>query len=331
MTSVSSETRGVIAVATAVGLLVLSMSFGAVAGPTPIAVAEPAAETVDSRVAPATETTAATAVASNVSTINSTRLSGTVTDENGEPILKAVVNVAGGPKTTTNSNGFYTLELEPGDHEITVSGDEFEPETWNESLSEGEWTQTDVTLSFRPTELEGTVTNPDGEPIENATVRVVDGGTETTTDENGSYAFALDAGRYTLETSAVEYETKRTAVTLEEYRTTTENIVLSKPDGADEDDENESSESDGTDEDGTDDGGEGDTGDEDAADTGDEEVEADGDEPTAGREPRRDSDDPETPYEQVLTMLFFAGTFLTALVAAATVGLYRDRSQQSRE
>lgn len=305
-----------LAVATAVGLLVLPMGLGTA----PIAVAE-SPGSIDSM----DETDSATATAKSTSSssatrFESTRLSGTVTDEAGEPILRATVAVAGGPETTTNSDGFYSLELEPGDHEITVSADGFESETWSENLSEGEWGRTDVTLSIAPIELSGTVTNGSDAAIENATVRVLETGNGTTTDEDGAFAFELEPGRYTLETSADGYVKRQSIVTVETGTPPmTEDVILREAGGTDSDDEEE---------DETSDEEEDEASDEEEDETGAEDETFDTDETDAtDAEPERDSDSPPTVFDQVVTMLFFAGTFLAALIAAATVGLYRDRVQ----
>lgn len=270
---------------------------------------------------------------------DSTRLSGTVTDEDGETIFAANVTVNGsGQVARTNADGFYSLELEGGEYEVTAEADGHEPKTWTENLSAGRWTRTDVTLSAAPTELEGTVTNPDEEPVEGATVRVVGTDLETTTDENGSYAFELEPGSHSLETSADGHNTRRSGVAVAESRVTTRNVQLSDG-GRSDDGEDEESDADGADESEEDDGGsddetdgddepsdEDDGGDDtehdDSADGGSGDVETAAE---ASPDARGDDSSPATNREQVLTLLFFAGTFLAAMITAATVGLYWNR------
>lgn len=317
-----------LAVATAVGLLVLPIGLGAA----PIAVAE-SPGSIDSTDESGSGTTTANAGSSSATALNSTRLSGTVTDENGDPILRATVSAAGGPETTTNSDGFYSLELEPGDHEITVSADGFESETWNESLSAGEWAGTDVTLSIAPIVLEGTVANESDAAIENATVRVLGTGNETTTDEDGAFAFELEPGEYTLETNADGHVKRQSIVTLEvETRPATKNVTLREVNGTDGDDAEDAESGDETDaESGTENEGgteaEDEGGTEAAKEGGTEAEDETADTDATDAEPERDSDTSPTIFDQVATMLFFAGTFLAALIAATTVGLYRDRVQ----
>lgn len=268
-----------------------------------------------------------------------TRLSGTVTDEDGETIFGATVTVNGSDREArTNADGFYSLELEEGAYEVTVEADGYEPKTWNESLSAGRWTRTDVTLTDAPTELEGTVTNPDDDPVANATVHVVDTDLETTTDGDGRYAFELEPGRYSLETSAEGYNTRVSGVTVAENRVTTRDVQLSdgsrsdgergEDEGDDEPDDPDDSGDESNDEDGGDDVSDAgpDTADDDSTSVDADEVDTATD---ATDDSRDDDSPPPTNREQVLTVLFFAGTFLGAMIAAASVGLYRNRSRQS--
>ncbi|WP_440765671.1 carboxypeptidase-like regulatory domain-containing protein [Natronorubrum sp. DTA7] len=264
-----------------------------------------------------------------------TRLVGSVSDEDGDPILTAVVRVNDSDReATTNNIGSYNLELEPGMYEVTVSADRFESKTWTQELPAGQWTRRNVVLTRLPTEVEGTVTNPDDEPVQGATVRVAGTDREATTGENGSYAFEIDPGSYSLETSAEGYNTRRSSVTVRESQVTTRDVQLSdggRSDGKDEerdaDAEDESEENDGesnSEADGDDEDGRDDTEHDESADggSGDGETAAE-----SSSDSRDDDSSPATNREQVLTLLFFAGTFLAAMIAAATVGLYRNRSR----
>ncbi|WP_440769485.1 carboxypeptidase regulatory-like domain-containing protein [Natronorubrum sp. DTA28] len=271
---------------------------------------------------------------------DTTRLSGTVTDEDGETIFGADVTVNGSSETSrTNADGFYSLELEGGEHEVTVEAEDHEPKTWTESISNGSWTRTDVTLTAEPTELEGIVTNPDDEPVAGATVRIAGTDLEATSDENGSYAFEIDPGSYSLETSANGYNTRRSSVTVRESQVTTRDVQLSdggrSGDDADEesemdDDADEESETD--DETGVDGESEEDDHDE-RSDRGENDTENDVDhddstsDESVDGDTRGDDSSPTTNREQVLTVLILAGTFLATMITAATVGLYRNRSR----
>ncbi|ELY36641.1 carboxypeptidase-like regulatory domain-containing protein [Natronorubrum tibetense] len=264
------------------------------------------------------------------------RLSGTVTVEDGETIFAADVTVNGSSQTErTNADGFYSLELEAGEYEVTVDADGHEPKTWTESLSNGSWTRTDVTLTAEPTELEGTVTNPDDEPVEGATGRVADTDREATTGENGSYAFEIDPGSYSLETSADGYNTRRSSVTVRESQVTTRDVQLSD-DGRNDDasDEGELPDSDGESE-----------ADDDESEAEDDEKGEDGDEGGEGGENNTERDDstsdervdddardgessPLTNRDQVLTLLFFARTFLATMACTGIdPGRYHQRSR----
>ncbi|SDJ86201.1 carboxypeptidase regulatory-like domain-containing protein [Natronorubrum texcoconense] len=261
---------------------------------------------------------------------DTTRLSGTVTDEDGQTIFGANVTVNGSSEASrTNADGFYSLELEGGEHEVTVETAGHEPKTWTETLSNGSWTRTDVTLTAEPTELEGTVTNPDDEPVEGATVRIAGTDLEATTDENGSYAFEIDPGSYSLETSADGYNTRRSTVTVRESQLTTRDVQLSDGGRSDDDADEESETDDENDVDGEsedDDHEERSDGDENDTETDVDHDESRSDESVNG-DTRGDDSSPATNREQVLTVLILAGTFLATMITAATVGLYRNRSR----
>lgn len=55
-------------------------------------------------------------------------ISGTVTDENGDPIEGATV-LAGGTEATTDSDGSYELEVETGSYDLRVSADGYQEDT----------------------------------------------------------------------------------------------------------------------------------------------------------------------------------------------------------
>lgn len=313
--------RGAIsAVATAVGLVVVLLAGVAGGGVVPVTDATGGAGT---QTAVATGAPMQTALSSPTAAqeFDSERISGSVTDENGSPILNAVVSVdETGDATTTNVAGFYSLELEAGEYNVTVSADGYEP--WTGTLTTDKYARHDITLSTAPTELEGTVTNATAdEPIENATIEILETGNETTTDANGSFRFPLEPGTYTLETRADGYRTWRTTVTVREHETTRTEIRVTPAEESEDDEDEDESEGDG-DADGPDDS----PGNESDAENGtDDADEDDGVTGETGGEPS----EPPTVREQVLTVLLYAGLFLGAMISAATVGLYRDRLQRS--
>lgn len=70
----------------------------------------------------------------------------------------------------------------------------------------------------------GVVADSTGDPIENATVKV--DGTETTTDESGSYEIRTDAGSVELTVSAFGYESETTTVDVSPGQSTIQNMPL---------------------------------------------------------------------------------------------------------
>ncbi len=72
--------------------------------------------------------------------------------------------------------------------------------------------------------VEGTVTDENGEPIEDATV--VLGGVPRTTDENGTYFHRAAPGEYDVTVDAFGYEDVTTTVTVEEDNVTEKNVTL---------------------------------------------------------------------------------------------------------
>lgn len=72
------------------------------------------------------------------------RLSGTVTDDAGNPIPYATVVADNGASTTTDDDGDYSLELDGGTYDITYDADAFDPQTIEVDTSDS--TTQDVTL-----------------------------------------------------------------------------------------------------------------------------------------------------------------------------------------
>ncbi|QSW84759.1 carboxypeptidase regulatory-like domain-containing protein [Natrinema longum] len=153
-------------------------------------------------------------------------VAGTITDAAGEPIVNATVT-AEGLETTTADDGSYELELEPGNHTVTISAEGYQNVSEVVTVEADETNTVDVTLEkLEPTvgTLAGTVTDADGEAIANATVTV--GDEQTTTADDGSYALELEEGDYTLEITADGYENATANVTVEADSTVTVDISL---------------------------------------------------------------------------------------------------------
>ncbi|MFN3918103.1 MAG: carboxypeptidase-like regulatory domain-containing protein [Flavobacteriales bacterium] len=75
------------------------------------------------------------------------KLTGTVTEKNGEPIPFANVFVVGATKgSTTNLEGKYKLDLEPGTHKVVYTFVGFNADTINVTIKPGETVKKDVIL-----------------------------------------------------------------------------------------------------------------------------------------------------------------------------------------
>ena len=81
-------------------------------------------------------------------------LSGTVTDEDGEPVANASVAVSGdtySDETTTNAQGVYSLELPDGSYTLTVSKEGYDEVTETVEVSGADISNKDITLSTTKT------------------------------------------------------------------------------------------------------------------------------------------------------------------------------------
>lgn len=92
------------------------------------------------------------------------------------------------------------------------------------------WFKLNLDMTIREGErdvgaVEGTVTDENGDPVNNATVRA--GGTETTTDPDGSYTLeGVTAGEMTVTANVLDYEESSTEVDIEEDGTATQDFQL---------------------------------------------------------------------------------------------------------
>ena len=101
-----------------------------------------------------------------------------------------------GTETTTNSDGFYSFFLTPGDYFVEVSKDGFEPASANITIVDAD-VQNDFELSALPTvgSISGKVTDSDGATVQGAAVfacpTTLDAGcTEEASNADGNYVIA---------------------------------------------------------------------------------------------------------------------------------------------
>lgn len=123
-------------------------------------------------------------------------LTGTVTDQTGDPVSGATVTLAG-TETTTSSDGTYKFsDAAIGSYDLVVSAPGAETETVPVTLETESLTTQDVELTVTGS-VAGTITNQDGNPIEGATVSI-DSQTAQT-DATGQYSIGgIGVGTQTL-------------------------------------------------------------------------------------------------------------------------------------
>jgi hypothetical protein len=134
-------------------------------------------------------------------------LEGTVTDSStSQPIEGAAINVAPlGASTVTDAGGHYSLTLPVGAYDVTASAFGHTPQTQSATINDGQTTTLDFALIAAPSgSLSGTVSDGDGNPIENATVTILGTPiTPATTDGSGHYSFAsVPEGTYNVKAEA---------------------------------------------------------------------------------------------------------------------------------
>jgi YD repeat-containing protein len=169
--------------------------------------------------------------------ITSGTLSGSVTNSTGGTAISgATVQAlqAGTVKssTTTTAGGAYSMtNLAAGSYDIQVSASSFGTALKNSvSILGGQTTAANFSLSA-PGSITGKVTRPDGvTAIVGAGLKIFVGsaaGSSTTADSSGNYSLTgLNAGSYTIETSATGYVTRSQTVAVTGGSATTTNIVL---------------------------------------------------------------------------------------------------------
>ncbi|WP_114579674.1 carboxypeptidase regulatory-like domain-containing protein, partial [Saliphagus sp. LR7] len=136
---------------------------------------------------------------------------GTVTDAGtGDPIEGATVEIHADPgdhAATTDANGEYVLENVPaGEHEITVTAEDYAEVTETIEVPEDGTVTYDAALEPAPGSISGQVTaSDDGEPVEGVTIVGENGDGdeyEATTDAEGQYALDVPAGTYVVTVAA---------------------------------------------------------------------------------------------------------------------------------
>ena len=168
------------------------------------------------------------------------RLTGTLLGgPDGLPLAGAgvVVTDSGGDvvtRTTSGSDGTWEVSrLLPGTYTVVMSADGHRPEARAVELSGGEPARQDVRLHPAAT-VRGTVRGPDGRPLADAAVTLVEDGTvaaHTVTGPDGVFAFSELSGRhYTL--SAAGYPPHAAPISVAGGATEVLDLDLVQPAGA---------------------------------------------------------------------------------------------------
>ncbi|PCR91632.1 carboxypeptidase-like regulatory domain-containing protein [Natrinema ejinorense] len=167
----------------------------------------------------------------NTSAINETptgTLTGTITDEDGDPISNSRVRSIGTFVATANDDGEFEIDLEPGEYNVTAIAngrDRRIDETV--TIEVNETTRRNVTFNTSATgTLTGTVADEDGDPIPEATIRS-SGTFVTDTDDDGAFEVDLEPGEYNV-TAIANDRDRRTngTVTVEANETSRRNFTL---------------------------------------------------------------------------------------------------------
>jgi Phosphoesterase family/PKD domain/Carboxypeptidase regulatory-like domain len=146
-------------------------------------------------------------------------VSGTVsTATTGAPIAGATVSVTGGPSAQTNAGGAYSLQLANGSYLASALASGYSGTTVAFQVAGGDVL---VNFSLSPSSgtnatfpLTGTVASlASGQPIAGATLTIA-GGSTTTTNGQGQYAFEVRNGSYALRVAAGGYQGQSATLTV---------------------------------------------------------------------------------------------------------------------
>ena len=153
----------------------------------------------------------------NISSTLPGSISGTIEDENGDPIENADVDLVDDndqvvDSTTTDSDGLYEFtDVDPGSYTVKASKDGYRDDERSVTLA-GSEDKTGQDLELRFGSIEGVVVDENGDPVPDATVEVIDEngdvvGTDTTNSQGRFDIEDLLLGTYTVRISADGFET----------------------------------------------------------------------------------------------------------------------------
>jgi uncharacterized membrane protein len=124
---------------------------------------------------------------------------------------------AGSASTQTDGSGAYRLSLAAGAYSVTASARGYASQTQSATVLPSMTVPLNFALS--PTVISGLVLDKASCSlrclgIPNATVSLSPGGMTTTTDVNGAFSFAVNAGTYTVTASAPAHQPASQTVTV---------------------------------------------------------------------------------------------------------------------
>ena len=166
-------------------------------------------------------------------------VSGTVTDDIGDPVEDVVVTASGGAGTdTTDIDGDYNMQLGVGMYSLTFSHPGYYDTTIANVIIELNGT-TDLDVILNPIPggyINGTVVDTTGIPIEGVIVTDLAGIDTYTTDSQGYYILSLPQGAYSISFSHENYrDTTVTDITVTVGNTVELDVVMTQgvdyPDG----------------------------------------------------------------------------------------------------
>ena len=161
---------------------------------------------------------------------------GMVTDSRGTPIRNATVTliqnspIPGILKTSTDSQGLYSLTINPGSYDggytVTAEASGFASDSRTITIQNGATVSLNFTLA-KLGSITGVVADSAGTPIAGAAV--TSGSVSSTSDAAGRYALTMLApGNYTITVIARGFETGHAFATVTDGGTTTTNFRLAK-------------------------------------------------------------------------------------------------------
>jgi RHS repeat-associated protein len=136
-------------------------------------------------------------------------ITGTVTDQNGQPLAGATVQITGTVNATaTDGAGNFNLTAPAGLYTLTVSKFGFLPATTTPFTiaAGGSFAAGTIHLQPAPGKINGTVvTSLDGSPLAGAAVSLAENGDTAFADASGSFTLTEPAGTYTPTITAAGY------------------------------------------------------------------------------------------------------------------------------